>query len=536
MVARSLVSLRRLAVLLAVTVAILPTVVVPAPPETCAPPVPLGFDAPSYVDETRAGGEPMIHTHPDGTLLYGAHAGTTHFYSPAAPGESTPAFTDNYNGQTYFWWSDDNGKTRTYAERPAPENDYGSGFSDPDVAIDTAGNVYISEINLVNVAMSRSTDAGRTYELQNFFAMTITDRQWTEADTPGVVYMVGNAFAGGTSSKPAGNNGHFLYVSKDGGQTWTPGQADMERGYGLGDLRVDKRNGTLYEMHYEDADDNEHSQELSIAAFRKARNGDMTPELHTVAKGVSMNSHWPALDIDPNGNLYVTWDEDGDGDAKRAAGIYYSFSRDQGRSWSKPLRVDPDDRTDIWPWLAVGDEGRVAIAWLQAEIKLPEENAETQGDHGWDVAVAGTITGLGCAASAIPGFNVTTATPEPLHRGTICMGGTVCQAEAVDRRLGDYFSIEIDATGRMVAAYSDTRREGAVSLPAFFRQKAGPSFFGGSLAPSTAKPATVVKPKPVVKGAKQTLPATGIGGTAAVAGLAMLAAALVFGRRMLRHS
>jgi hypothetical protein len=41
------------------------------------------------------------------------------------------------------------------------------------------------------------------------------------------------------------------------------------------------------------------------------------------------------------------------------------------------------------------------------------------------------------------------------------MGGTICQAQLIDRRLGDYFTIDIDTTGAVVAAYSDTRQGGA---------------------------------------------------------------------------
>jgi hypothetical protein len=65
------------------------------------------------------------------------------------------------------------------------------------------------------------------------------------------------------------------------------------------------------------------------------------------------------------------------------------------------------------------------------------------------------------------------------------MGGTVCQAELIDRRLGDYFTIDIDTNGALVCAYSDTRQGGAVSLPAFFRQTGGIMFS---------------KPKPTKKG------------------------------------
>ena len=67
----------------------------------------------------------------------------------------------------------------------------------------------------------------------------------------------------------------------------------------------------------------------------------------------------------------------------------------------------------------------------------------------------------------------------PFHVGTVCMGGTTCQAMLIDRRLGDYFTIDIDTTGALVAAYSDTRQGGAVSLPAFLRQTGGTSFLKG---------------------------------------------------------
>jgi hypothetical protein len=47
--------------------------------------------------------------------------------------------------------------------------------------------------------------------------------------------------------------------------------------------------------------------------------------------------------------------------------------------------------------------------------------------------------------------------------------------------LGDYFTIDIDWSGRLVAAYSDTRQGGSVALPAFFRQTGGTSFNRGNV-------------------------------------------------------
>jgi hypothetical protein len=451
---------------------------IPAPtaaPTTCdAPGKALTFSTPAYVDTTRAGGEPSVFSLPNGTLLYAAHAGTTHFYSPYAVDTTSTAFIENYKGQVHAWVSDDHGATWNFVDRSLPPDNLDmSGFSDPDFAIDASGNVYLSEINLVNVAVSKSSTSGHSYTLQNLFAMSLTDRQWTAAAATNMLFIVGNPSGGGTvPTDPVGHTSHTIYRSIDGGKTFSAGVTD---GGGLGDLVFDPVSKTLYEAHISGG-------KLQIAAFRKALDPvaqvALTPEVSDIASGVSELSHWPAIDTDSKGNVYITWDESGNG--TRAAGIYYSYSTTGGRTWAAPTRVDPDNRTDIWPWIAVGDPGRVAVAWFGNDHALPGNDAEAAGeDDPWNVYVAQTQNGLGCTDSTSPGFKTSRATPEPFHVGTVCMGGTTCQAFLIDRRLGDYFTIDIDTTGALVAAYSDTREGGAVSLPAFFRQIGGTSFSRG---------------------------------------------------------
>ena len=432
----------------------------PAPAEA------LKFEKQKYIDMTRAGGEPTVEQHPDGTLMYGSHAGTTHFYTPAAADPTTAAFVENYTGQTYYYFSKDHGKTWTYQDRTLPPNNSPmSGFSDPEYAIDEAGQVYVSEINLINVAVSKASGSDTPFVLQNFFGQTITDRQWMEADKKDVLYLVGNAFAGGTfPTQPAGNLGHYLYRSTDGGKTFSEGIAD---GDGLGDLQIDRRNGTLYEAYWDGT--------LSMTAYRDARKGDLSnPETNVIAEEVSMLSHWPSFDLDSDGNLYITWDESGQGG--RPAGVWYSYSTDAGKTWATPTRVDTNNNTDIWPWLAVGDKGKVAVAWLGADQELPNHNAETQGDQEWRIFVAQTLNGLGCSGSGAPGFKAVTATPRAVHTSTICQGGTACQAAAIDRRLGDFFTIEIDNSGHVWGGYSDTAEGGATALPGFIHQSGGIPF------------------------------------------------------------
>ncbi len=341
--------------------------------------------------------------------------------------------------------------------------------------------------------MSKSGDGGKTYALQNFFGAVLTDRQWQEADRKDEVYFVANAFGGGTGLPPSPGTGHYIAKSTDGGKTFTTNVPDTKNGAGFGDIRVDKRTGTVYEMHG--------GSTLYMNAFRKAREGKLgaaDTDSAPVATGVSLLGHWPAFDIDPDGNLYAVWDESGRG--QRPAGIWYATSTDEGRTWSAPLKVSEGDETAIWPWIAVGDTGRVGISWLEADVALPGNDAQTEGDHGWRLMAAATDAGLGCDGPdgpVDPSFSSAVATPTPVHTGTICQGGTTCQAMLIDRRLGDYFSMDVDATGRLYLGYADTRTPAAVALPGFVRQDGGPSLLQarttpGPIGSDTGRPAAPV--------------------------------------------
>ena len=112
-----------------------PAPTAPAPGgQACPAPAPLSFAEPSYVDTTRAGGEPLVATLASGRLVYSAHAGTTHFFTPEAANPGSAAFVENYTGQTYVWTSDDSGATWQFRPRVGPDNLPLSGFSDPEVA------------------------------------------------------------------------------------------------------------------------------------------------------------------------------------------------------------------------------------------------------------------------------------------------------------------------------------------------------------------------------------------------------------------
>lgn len=498
---------RILAVLAAAAMLLAALPVVSAIADTPCPPL-AAEDVPTFsmdfVDISRAGGEPMIEVLNDGTLLWGSHAGTTHFYAPASVNTNTGAFIENYHGQTYQYYSTDGGVTWEFVPRLAnPTTVIGgtpaSGFSDPVFAVDEAGTVYISEINLANVAVSASTDGGRNYELRSIAAFTSSDRQWMAADEPGVLYMAANGVGAMTtvpSTSPGFQaGGHVLAKSTDGGLTW--GAPEKPNPNGVGENELYRPTGDLYEITATSAGSN---ATLSMGVFRGIRDADSnfaeTLEHYEIVAGAGYTAIGrqidPTLELDRDGNVYVVWAENGRGTAEREAGIYYSYSPAYvdgvGLQFTDPVRVDGTDETSIWPWIAVGAPGEVAITYLENEQALANYDAESAGpEDGWNVMTAVTVNGLGCDGSDNPGFTVVQASSEPVHYGTVCQGGTLCQAQAIDRRMGDYFSNVIDTEGNQVIAVSDTTQGGGVSLPRVIRQTGGVQFTATTDNPAPAE-------------------------------------------------
>ncbi len=494
-----------------------------------------------YIDESRAGGEPIVETHPDGTLLWGSHAGTTHFYAAmdTATNPESAVFLENYEGQSYYYFSEDNGDTWTFVPRTPAGTGNGtagvpnSGFSDPEFAIDLAGNVYISEINLANIAVSKSTDSGRSYTLQSLVEITASDRQWMEADEEDVLYFVANTFGGGSTSSGnavTGSLGNAFYKSVDGGQTFSEPQ-EFVGGQASSDIKVDKNDGTVYQLDTRSAD-------LGLFRLPNARDEmppNMTVERFTIAASYeSASSIDPTIELDAEGNLYVTWAGKFEGDH----GVWFTYSTDRGETWSFPLQLTEGDETAIWSWIKVGDVGGVSVSWLEADSELPANDQEAT-DGPWHVYVAISQNGLGCGQGedVQPGFVVTQASIEPPHTGQICGSGTVCQAPGptrADRRLGDYFAHTIDENGNTLVSVSDTRRGAAIALPLQIRQTSGPTIGSASMmqlmAPENAKPmqpTTAPAPAPApaappVAPIAEALPTTGGGAALAALGLVTL--------------
>ena len=83
-------------------------------------------------------------------------------------------------------------------------------------------------------------------------------------------------------------------------------------------------------------------------------------------------ANFPTLAIDNAGNLYTVWEVAPINVAGQVTGdtvLQFSYSTDQGNTWSTPTTIDTSGssvgtlHTNVFAWIAAGDDGRVGIAW-----------------------------------------------------------------------------------------------------------------------------------------------------------------------------
>lgn len=454
-----------------------------AAPRACGSEVrtpPLAFSERVYVDRNRAGGEPVSVVAQDGSLSMSAHAGTTHIYKDPTALPGAGDFVNGYTNQTLNWRSTDGGKTWAYiglnGTGQGPHTLASSGFSDPDYAIDAGGRIYNTEINLANVAVFSSGDDGQTYTRGNP-EVTSGDRPWVTAGAAEEVYLYVNTL-------------QQIFRSTDGGLTWTL----QSRGNAAGPdakMYVDPRNPKtgLIGPHNPDGVSISKDQGKTWEAFDGAELGPTVDFFGAVA-------------VDKAGFVYraAAGGYKGGSDTVADGEVTFNWFDRKTNEWSPEAVTVPTPKGDaLWPWVVAGDDGRVAIAWLQSLEKEPQTFyvyvAQTLNAHGTRVKCSNGSTKV-----VPPRWSVANASKTPVHQGPICLDGTTCNASPDfpegDRRLGDFITVNYDKDGTLFVASADTTLRTAVEGGSV-KPVGNPVFIKASKgAKMTKKPMTTRKTRP----------------------------------------
>lgn len=435
------------------------------------------FAKPVFVDGSLAGGEPTVFydaRHQD--YIYTAHEGTTHTLHDGvveAPGEDV-AWGANYRNQVNIWtsrdgrhWSVVNLDGTGFTSNPTTN----TGFSDPDLTQDAGGRVYDTGIDLVNDALFSSADGGRTWD-RGTVNCHEGDRPWLAGAHRNEVFLA--------TDPTYSANGHTVYRSTDGGASCGSfGIGDFGTDYtGYGKLVYNPRNGALVEPAIFSNPDGFGVSILPHASRAFARQHGAFHPIR-LARTDGALSLFPVVALDRRGDIVVTWADNPGGKGRNS--IWLAMLSPGGRVLVRPHVIAHPGTTVLWPWVTAGDRGDAAVVWYQYDRVVPNPDQATAGRL---FVYEETFLGLG---GRHPRHVTVNASGRPIHSGGVCQSGTTCVATGQDRRLGDYFTDNLDGRGCVIIATGDTTRPDPVtgaqrawSLPLFIHQDAGPSLTGRS--------------------------------------------------------
>jgi hypothetical protein len=362
------------------------------------------------------------------------------------------------------------------------------GGGDTDVTTDDQGNVYFVDLEaLVNLGTSVSNDRGNNWR-KNPLAVqnAAVDRQW---------YAVDN----GTTPAASDNTlflafhmtqvGTFIYSSPGstgpgdpvGGLVWqnssAGGPVPLARDASCGQLRFDRVKRNLYSA----CGEGDHVRVTIGHVAPGQRTGIEYRNVNApVSPGGGDPGHlFPSVATDAAGNVYVGWIDETDNN------VYYSYSTDQGATWSTPVQVNSAPATtNEFLWSQGGDAGTAAFAWLGTDASgSPDSFPSWKNDPQGATAVKwfGYVSLITAAATKKPTLAQQRFTEKPMHYGQICNQGIGCTATGGDRTMADFFGFNFDREGAIRFVYNDTTSHHHGAHLYEVRQLKGRTVGGGSV-------------------------------------------------------
>jgi hypothetical protein len=177
-------------------------------------------------------------------------------------------------------------------------------------------------------------------------------------------------------------------------------------------------------------------------------------------------ANFPSLAVDSKGNLYAVWQQAPINGSEQVTGdtlLMYSFSTDEGASWSKAIQIPtPGLHNNVLTSAAAGDDGRVGIAWYGTTATAnPNDPCGTnKGGRGgpdsttgaiWSVYYAETLNGHD--SSGVTFTPPVVAGEHYVHKGTI---RTIIGNQCGDRSVGDFLQLRIGSQGEAQIAFADS--------------------------------------------------------------------------------
>ena len=405
----------------------------------------LNFSPAIVVDPQRTEGEPLNFWD-----------GAGNYWESGPWGTST--------AQSFMHRSTDGGQEFHIDSPVGLRSDTPPGGGDTDITVDDQGNAYFVDLEgLVNLGTSVSNDNGDTWR-KNPLAVenTAVDRQWFAIDN-------------GTTSSADDNTiflafheaavGTFIYSSPGskgpddavGGLVWQNASANAPEPLAsdatCGQPRFDPVKRNLYSA----CSEGDHVR-ITVGHVDPGQRTGIHFRNVALPKspgGGSPGHLFPAVATDDGGNVYAAWIDENDGN------VYYSYSTDEGSTWSQPAQVNAAPAvTNEFLWAQGGSAGTVALAWLGTDAQgqpddFPSWYADPQAAP--SVKWYGYVSVISNAASLKPTAAQQRFSEKPTHFGSICNSGIGCTENTTsDRTMADFFGFSLDAADAMQIVFTDT--------------------------------------------------------------------------------
>ena len=432
------------------------------------------------------------------------------------------------SGTSWIWHSRDGGKTFKWITAGTPNVGKATacaGGGDSELAVDAAGHLYFNDLTLANFSVARSDDKGVTMPCSNSGVPdTAVDRQWYATDGDpvsgtGSIYLAndeigpGGAMCGGST----GNNLLVMYRSPVNGAgasaglafgpanhitaplscdeaimgndevssvATTTGQPDGLGGFAVLPAPVKH----VYVIHDDAALHQIRMGRCFPVAFGAAVPNVSDPSglnctdilvRELGATGVKTGANFPSMAIDNAGNLYAVWSQapiDASGNVIGDTVIEYSYSTNEGNTWSAPMVINTSGsaagtlHNNVFVWMAAGDNGRVNIAWYGTPgVASGTTGPDSCTSCNWSLWMVQTLNGH----AATPTFTAPILASEHfIHHGSI---QTLIGGQTGDRTLGDFLQLRMGANGEAQIGYADSNNVDEASAPhgMYVRQNGG---------------------------------------------------------------
>ncbi|UCE39227.1 MAG: exo-alpha-sialidase [Thermoplasmata archaeon] len=275
-----------------------------------------------------------------------------------------------HNTNIFFAKSTDNGKS--FQTNVRVDNAPIGAATNPSMALDESnGNIFIvwqdyrnsPDPYSIDIYCANSTDGGNSFGI-NKRVIDETGNNWQ--NVPSIAAR--NGFIGITWEDQRG--GIYFANSTDGGNTFGENKRVNDV---LGSIiyyskiAIDSK-GIIYVV-WEDNPSGE-----TRIHFSKSLDGGNTwaPSKKVDDDALSEGQRMPDIALDSNDNIYVVWRDKKDGDWD----IYFTNSSDGGDYFSSSVQVSEDflDEAQFHPSIAVSDEGKIFVTWLEDKDFPNQEN------------------------------------------------------------------------------------------------------------------------------------------------------------------